>query len=393
MQDIILDSNDNVYVFGSPIVAKFNSSLIFQSTIAYQQGDYPRYYMAVDSHDNIYIVSTIFVIAQGYHIRISKYGSSLALISDIILDSGTDYSVYARAIDIDRNDNIFVAGYANIEDILWIGKFNSSLSLLESSTFDTADSNNFAEDIDVDDNGDVWVVGGDSGKGWLGKYNNSLILQSSQTITKGLGLTWNNDSASHVTVDTLNGNVWSSGCFAEDIYENYGGWISKYDFSFTFISGATFYSYYPDCHNYPISVDGAGNLWAKSGETLIKYNSSLDIISSIALSGLRNLYVDSSGKCWAIGNSGEDMWVTIIEDVYPPPSPFFTEIFSGISSITWNWSITLSTSYYDDATSYYVIDENSQSVSPVLSSSTLSWTEIGLSTNTAYTRAVVAANQ
>ncbi|MCG2726260.1 MAG: hypothetical protein L6420_08440, partial [Elusimicrobia bacterium] len=46
-----------------------------------------------------------------------------------------------------------------------------------------------------------------------------------------------------------------------------------------------------------------------------------------------------------------------------------------------------------DATSYYVIDENSQSVSPVLSSSTLSWTEIGLSTNTAYTRAVVAANQ
>jgi len=157
-----------------------------------------------------------------------------------------------------------------------------------------------------------------------------------------------------------------------------------------------------------------GNIWLVGGDYvdyvagyqdayIVKYNSLLSPRFIIAFDG--NLHLidgwnksvfDSSGNLWVIGwinernwndNAEMDLWLGKIEGILGAETPSYFSSAAEISSITWNWGIGY------DATSYYLINESSQIVSPVLSSSTFSWTETDLSPNTAYSRAIVSANQ
>ena len=71
----------------------------------------------------------------------------------------------------------------------------------------------------------------------------------------------------------------------------------------------------------------------------------------------------------------------------PPSTPVLSSTTLGTSSVTWSWSAA------PLSTAYRIVDTSSGNVSGNLPPSTLSWTETGLSTNTAYTRALVAVNQ
>ncbi len=396
---IRLDVNDNIYLRTCPAsscpweslsIAKFNSSLIFETSITYTNTNgIQDYAMRFDSFNNLYVVGHSSEGVQNNNAMILKYSPSLELISSTTFNGDMNGNDSARDIAIDKNNNIFLAGHINWLDSLWLAKYNSNLVLQASTTLKGNPQYTVAEDIKIDDNGDIWLAGSVGAKGWLGRYNKSFILQSSQTITEGLGISNGcEDNAYILAIDISTGNIWVSGYSQGPLCSNSWGWRGKYNTLFAFISSITF-----ECCGNPISVDNLSHFWEIWGDSLIKYDSSPNIISSITIGGLKSMYVKSSTQCWVSAAIGEDMWIGIIEDVYPPLVPILSSI-SNIFSITWNWNIPPPTTiYYNDATSYYVINESSQPVSPVLSSSTLSWTEIDLSTNTVYMRAVVAANQ
>lgn len=98
---------------------------------------------------------------------------------------------YAQGVAVDKNGNVYVVGYVNQLSAypwdVWVAKYDSSLVLQSSATFnDSINYSDFGFGIAVDDFGNVYVTGMIttlvSGAGrsplWVAKYNSSLVLQT-----------------------------------------------------------------------------------------------------------------------------------------------------------------------------------------------------------------------
>ncbi|MBI2069680.1 MAG: SBBP repeat-containing protein [Elusimicrobia bacterium] len=396
------------------IVAKYSSSLVFQSSVTIRSSASGASAQAsgltVDSSGNVYAVGYIGQSSTGNDIFVAKFNSSLVLQSSATL-SGTSSSDNdaGQGIALDSSGNVYVTGYvtqgAQLENI-FVAKLNSSLVLQTSATINspTGVDNDRGHGVAVDSSGNVYITGyvrDSSANGFenilVAKYNSSLVLQSSAVINTG-----STDIGYGIAVDASS-NVYVTGAVNGTVDTNI--FVGRFNTSLVFQTSVTLSQATPDVDDgRAIALDSSGNVYVV-GQTrenvggtniyVAQFNSSLALQSSATISTSNiiefgyGVAVDNSGNIFAAGyaaNSYTDMYVAKLSA--PSSVPVLSGTGIGTSSITWSWAIDISsqTGYHVA----YATNTTSYVSTSTLASSATSFTETGLSTNTAYSRVVIS---
>lgn len=258
--------------------------------------------VTTDSSGNIWVTGYVDAGAELLNVWIGKYDPSLILLSSTTFNGSGNGMDMGNDITIDSSGNVWVTGKVN-ETIggtnIWIAKYSPSLVLLSSTTFDgpaNEDEESYA--ITIDPNSDVWVTGFIAkdifdGDLWIGKYSSSLVLQASTTIN---GSDDALDSGRAITVDAA-GYIWLTG-FVREIDEFRNIWIAKYDSSMVLISSITIDGSSSGFDmGEGITTDEENNVWVTGfiNETpgsqniwIAKYNSSQLLLASTTFDGSAN---------------------------------------------------------------------------------------------------------
>ena len=147
-----------------------------------QSYDYARA-VAVDSNDNIVVAGVTYDSYFGaYAALIQKFTSTGSLLwSQTKQFVGPSYNTHAYGLSVDGSNNIFVAGYTDTSSTVSDGfvlKYDATGTALWSSQFGTSDWDS-AVDISTDSSGNAYVVGWTggtfSGQQRTGLYNEAFI--------------------------------------------------------------------------------------------------------------------------------------------------------------------------------------------------------------------------
>ncbi|HAM88042.1 MAG: hypothetical protein US83_C0001G0013 [Candidatus Falkowbacteria bacterium GW2011_GWC2_38_22] len=256
---VILDSQNNIYIVGSRetdntdwVIRKYTSTGILDTSwgsagmVTYNSGasqSDDANTIIIDSQNNIYIAG--FQGTNGADWAIRKYTSAGILDTDwgfsglVTYNSGDLQLDYARAIAIDSQNNIYVAGSQQTNGYDWIIRKYTSTGTLDTSwgtsgilTYNSGASQaDHARSITLDCQNNIYVAGyqGTNGTDWaIRKYTSTGILDTSWG-TSGI-LTYNSgasqwDYAQAITIDNQN-NIYVAG------YQSTNGndWaVRKYD--------------------------------------------------------------------------------------------------------------------------------------------------------------------
>jgi hypothetical protein len=271
------------------------------------------YDIVVDKENNIYVtgIADFGPGLGGSNYLTIKY-DSLGIIQEMdTLDNG-GYD-WAMGIAVDSIGNVYVTGrsgfYYNIDDYLTV-KYNSDLEVQWIDTFGF-DSVDWARDVAVDKDGNVYVTGSsESVPGTIDyltiKYDSSGITQWFDTLDNG-----GNDQAYGVAVDGK-GNVYVTG-LSTDTYGWVGGMLTiKYD-SLGIIQWMDTIS---RGGGNGIAVDKEGNIYI----TGYLFPDGLPYIFTVKYDSLRAiLWVDSiyiDVKPFSMCNFGEDIAIDGAGNVY-----------------------------------------------------------------------------
>lgn len=399
---------------------------------------------AVTETGDIFVVGNV---TNHTGLWVARLDSTLALVSSRTLSNpGTWGSLYddALGVAISTDGTFFVAGTwhngPGATDI-WLAQFDQGLVLRASTTFNgSGNSWDDGSDLLLASDGSLYVAGrvvldGGGYRPWIGRYNQSLGLISSAVLmsTAGQsnelvrdasdnlflsGWSWGTDQdiwfakfgpdlvfKSSIAISGPSGSndigaeiaLTSAGGLAATGYigngPNKGFWTGVLDSSLVLQSSVTFQSPTISFESGAL-VDASGNIYVVgvAGTPADLYMRKLDgllrLRESIAMGG----YCGSScGKTKLIGNrayvvTGPGTALSRVE-FHPVISPTgFGPASIGITSVAWSWA--------DQTTedSCRVIGGDSTELSGPLAYDTTSWVDAGLSTNTAYSRRLVALN-
>lgn len=275
--------------------------------------------VAVDAANNVYVTGAIFFATDDYRIATIKYSSAGIISWTAVYTGGYNYNQGTK-IKVDASGNVYVTGnsYGNgsSSDYITI-KYNSAGTQLWAARYNgAANSDEEAEDIEVDGSGNVYVtgfsIGSSSGRDYATiKYNSAGLVQWIQRYN---GPASSGDEARDVTIDG-SGNVYitgrsygsgSSDDYATIKYNSAGvqQWVQRYN------GPGNLWDYGLD-----LAVDGSGNVYV-TGQSIgsgsgwdyatLKYNSAgvlqwatryngpgngLDEAPSLAIDGSGNVYV------------------------------------------------------------------------------------------------------
>jgi len=307
---IFLTSPAPAFAFQLPSSTTFNGS-----GNGYDEG----YGIATDSSGNVWIAG--WVNGPSKDIWVAKYNSSLVLQASATFNGSANNVDTGYGIATDSSGNVWVTGsLLNVGsefDNIWVAKYNSSLVLQASATINgSSNSSDRGQGITTDSSGNVWVTGQiDENTGdniWVAKYNSSLVLQASATIN-GSGIAF--DQGTGITTDSSD-NVWVTGSVNETS-EADNIWIAKYNSSLVLQASATINgSGNTNDSGQGITTDSSGNVWVTGSvnETsegsniwVAKYNSSLVLQASATINGSGN--TNDYGTGIARDSSG-NVWVT-----------------------------------------------------------------------------------
>ncbi|RLD75665.1 MAG: hypothetical protein DRJ10_14860, partial [Bacteroidetes bacterium] len=310
--DMVADATGNVYIAGYSIdggypvtgvaydityngsadiiVSKLSfdlSELLASTFIGGSAGD-TAFAIALDTDGNVFISGTTNssdfpVDASSYDnshngksdVFVAKFNADLSTLLSSTLLGGTDED-NATSIAIDANNNIFIAGYSSSDDFpatsgaydesssggidIILVKFSNDLGTLSAATFAGGTGNDYAKDILIGANGDIYLTGHSTSADYpatigaydesfngsidvvVSKFNNELSTLEASTYIGGS----NADYAYSIAIDA-NSNIFVAG-------ENSGG---------TFPMAGTSYD---DNHNGDVDV------------IIAKLNANLDIL-------------------------------------------------------------------------------------------------------------------
>ena len=203
---VAVDSLDNIYVAGNGDalvgdltasdwwIKKFDSEGVEDTTFWDKKLDGNSdidlaYDIAVDSFDNVFVVGMGKNIDGGddFDWWIIKFNSAGEIQNELEINNTTGNDE-AKAIAIDSNDNIYVAGYyesAITQNNWWIKKYQNDLSEITTKwdkQLDAGDSgNDHAMSIAIDSNDNIYVAGSgtnlfDTASGsdiWIKRFNSA----------------------------------------------------------------------------------------------------------------------------------------------------------------------------------------------------------------------------
>ena len=207
---IVIDSSDNIYVFGSTsavgqgssdyLLLKWNSS----GTIQWERtlGDNKEnrgYDIAIDSSDNLFVVGRYSVGGGDYDSVIARYDTSGNVVWQRQLGGSSNDSYY-DSIAADNSGNVYVCQW-NQGDGFTIAKYDIDGNIQWQNYLDNSAGTDYHRGISVDPDGsNIYIVGQGSvaGKGteWIvaklagdgtgtGTYGNFTYATSSKTDTAG----------------------------------------------------------------------------------------------------------------------------------------------------------------------------------------------------------------
>lgn len=231
---ISVDSSGNVYVTGwsesfgaggaDAFLLKYSDSgnLVWQKTWGGSGRDY-AHDVTVDSSGNVYLAGNTYVYGEGGYddAFLLKYSSTGNLIWQKIWGgSGFDW---AHDVSVDSNGNVYVTGstysFGAGESDAFLLKYSSSGNLDWQKTWGGI-FHEFAFGVNLDSSGNVYVAGATVSFG-TGGYD-AFLLKYSSSGNLVWQKTWGgsgSDSAQGVRVDS-HGNIYIGGC-AQNIY---GSW-------------------------------------------------------------------------------------------------------------------------------------------------------------------------
>ena len=379
MIGMTLSSQGNVYVTGYSykdrchVTMKLSSSGNFQWERNYNGGSYAvPYDIKIDSNENIYITgyssiprnaTTVKYDSSGTQLWVNSYNSASGRF--ITLDDSGDLYVAVgssrgnewiklnnngvyqwtynyknlsqpTSIKEDSGGNIYITGFGGFNQSMWdyiTMKCDSSGKIIWIRTYNgPANETDQANDIELDDQGNVYVTGGSKGIG--NDFDFATIKYDSsgneQWVVRYNAPAFYSDIAGHVSVDP-DGNVYVSGSslgantsydIATVKYNNLGQfqWVKRYNST---ANGNDL--------SQGLEVDISGNIFVVGNSdstgslydyVTIKYNPSGntewikryngpandgDLVSSMSLDNSGNVYVSG----WSFGNGTQSDYATV----------------------------------------------------------------------------------
>ena len=192
INDIVVDSSDNVYITGradtgsAMITAKYDSSgnILWQTKLNSSYGNG----IAIDSSGNMHVIG----VASG-GLLLVKYDSSRNIIWQRQLIHSSGNPSYALDVAVDSSSNVYICGYMpNGNDDMLVAKYDSSGSVLWKRGLASGQSDS-AQSISVDSSGNVYVCGFSRysfspavPSCQIIKYNTSGVLQWIRTLRVGI---------------------------------------------------------------------------------------------------------------------------------------------------------------------------------------------------------------
>jgi hypothetical protein len=278
--------------------------------------------MIVDSHNNVYVCGYSMGMDATYDYVTIKYNSSGDTVWARSLNGPWGDHDYPSSFTVDDSGNVYVTGhttcawtsqnymtikYSSVGDSVWMRLYNH-----------TANEDESANDIAVDNDGNVYVTG----KSWdhATRYDYATVKYDSSGnevwVTRYNGVSDSTDIAEAITVDT-SGNVYVTGSsFVSDsapdiVTIKYSGdgdtvWTRYYD-------GSGGRGDYPTA----MAIDGAGNIYvigrsveANADYCVIKYDSDGNELWDAHYNGIGNssdvahaLAIDESCNVYVTGES------------------------------------------------------------------------------------------
>lgn len=358
--------------------------------------DYARA-AAVDPWGNLVVAGYIMTPSQDNMLTV-KFDQNLDILSSATYNGPANSWDEAYGVAVDASGNIFVAGQSRTSNYdFFTIKYSPSLVALASATYN-AGGDEQANAVAVNSAGEVIVAGTRNSDFFTIKYSADLAVLSSAAVA-------NTDAANAVAVDP-DGNIIVAG-------EEWGGAalenfrVVKYDPTLTSVLVSTAINGPGNGNDYPygVAADTSSNILvsgkSQSGANYNIFTLKLDpnlslIISSASYNGGgddigRAVAAGGSGYVYTAGHSanGSNDDFRALRHQFPdlPPPPVLAASAAGVSSITWSWNdVNLG------ETGYLLIASTGGPISGVLAANAVSWPETGLSTNTAYSRSVVALN-
>jgi hypothetical protein len=341
-----VDAAGNVYAAGFTNatgvrdiwVGKYNPTLTLISSATFDHtgaGHYKGFGLAVHPDGDIYVTGKVQTGANGsgssnHELWVGRYDSSLAFISSATIPTSGSDGTAGTAMRVGPDGNIYVTGAAsNATKDVWLGKFNPSLVLVSSASYDNHGGGNGGDKgngLAFDNGGNIYVAGKvkdalSLGDIWLGKFSPSLVLVSSAAFNDGSA-----DSGFGVCVDP-EGIVYEVGVLNFKFSGNQIMWLGKYNSSLVLLSSETMpgLTYFGsetqaagiacDASNLYVSMSSASAgvnsiLVAQFDPTLILTSSMTITVGANA--SANSLALDGHGSLFASGlvtNATEDIWL------------------------------------------------------------------------------------
>ncbi len=388
-------------------IGRYSSSLVLLSSFTYDKAGYyeEAYEVAVDTGTgNVYAVGFVTSTSAyaGRDAWIGKFDSSLNVLSTITYNGGAADGDEAYGLHVASN-GVYVIGSSSESGGrgFWLALFDSSLVLVSSSHFMQYGA--YGWDV-LPTAGGIFVAGSrapnasTSNDVWVGKYDSSLVIQASATFD---GSSSNSDEVRRVVEDG-SGGVYVSG-YVNNIGAAADHWIARYDSSLVRLSTA--YVNGPANGNEHIfglqrlasgnlllagsyvEVSGLGgsNLYlAEYDANLVKLSSTQFTTSGNASDQGLSVLVGANNDIYAAGwatNSGSQDGILARFSTSPfagiSPATGFAGTAMSTGTILWTW-----TDQSTLETGYRVMSATSGSVSGDLAAGTTSWLEPGITTDT-----------
>ena len=191
--NVVVDSSGNIYVRGeslsAPFIAKFSptGSQVWSKNVAQETNVPPPYFgdggLAIDSNNNIYLTTHPIPIQNGLDFtdpKLTKFDNQGVLVW--VQDLKSNGIKRPFGLTVDNANDVYISGIdgSNTSStIASVAKYDGNGNFISNRQLDSG-SDDFAFDVEVDTNGNIYVSGNTQGSlatnngggydGWLAKF-------------------------------------------------------------------------------------------------------------------------------------------------------------------------------------------------------------------------------